>query len=341
MKEKESFMVIIICLAFVFAFFVAPPQVIAKEQSFRVGHILPESMACGAAGTEFANIVAEKTNNQITIKNYFSQQLGPWQEQFDMVSQGTLDMGFLSTSPRYKSLYPLFASWTVTGWEHFYKVWADDGIVFEYTEKALDELGIKLLAAWCIGVEGISGMKGPVVLPEDIKKQNLKVRTTGKVTSLYWEDLGPVVQVNSAEVFTALQLGTVDVQADMSALFCMAMFKDVTKYYTDINTIAAPGVVIINKKVWEGLTADQQKILKKAAVEVSNKCSRTHQEEELTILDDFEKIGTKVTRLTPEQRSKWWAEAKKPGGYFDKLRKEIGDERVDFLLKVSAQAPTN
>jgi len=309
----------------------------AKDYNFRVGHLLPESMLCGAAANDFARIVEEKSNGQIKMTIYFGGQLGPWQEQFDMVSQGSLDMGFLAVSPRYKSLYPLSAPWIVTGWDQYRKLWSiGDGILYQYADKAFDKLNIKFLAPFCIGFEGIGGMKGPIVLPEDIKKMDIKVRTMGGLSALYWEDLGPVVKIDSAEVFTALQLGTVDVQADQSVMLNYYMFKEVTKYYTDLDAFPAFGTLFVNKNIWNKLPADLQKVVMDAAVEVTDSCSLASEKLEEEIYQNFEKEGTVITRLTPEQRGEWWKEARKSGGYFDKLKKELEKEEYDIIMKAAA-----
>jgi len=310
----------------------------AKNYKWKVGHILPDSIPCGAAGNEFARLVEERTNGQVKLNNYFAQQLGPWMEQFDMLAKGTLEMGFLSVSPRYKSLYPLSAPWVVTGWDQFRKLYFKGGPLYKYTEKAMDELGVKLLHPFCIGFEGVGGMKGPIIYPEDIKRLKIKVRTMAGLSTLFWEDLGPVVKIDSAEVFTALQLGTVDVQADQCAMLNYGSFKEVTKHYTDLDAFPAFGTLIINKKLWESLPHNLQKVLEETATELCQNCTLASQQQEEQIYTLFEKEGTVITRLTPEQRAKWWEEARKPGGYFDKLRKEIGDEMVDFLLKVAAEA---
>jgi len=90
--------------------------------------------------------------------------------------------------------------------------------------------------------------------------------------------------------------------------------------------------------LWESLPPNLQTVLKETGTELCQNCTLASQQQEEQIYTLFEKEGTVITRLTPEQRAKWWEEARKPGGYFDKLRKEISDEIVDFLLQVAAEA---
>jgi TRAP-type C4-dicarboxylate transport system substrate-binding protein len=86
------------------------------------------------------------------------------------------------------------------------------------------------------------------------------------------------------------------------------------------------------------MSPEHRKVVMEAAAKVCKECTDASEQMLGQLTDALEKEGTKVTRLTPEQRAKWYEEARKPGGYFDKLRKEIGEETTDFLLKVSAEA---
>jgi TRAP-type transport system periplasmic protein len=277
--------------------------------------------------------VEKRSNGRITMKCFPVQQLGNWMDQFDNIMRGVQEMGFLPTSPRYPDFAGRFVAFAVTDWDGFYKAYASDGFLARYTEKGCNKLGVKVLGHLNVGFDGYSGKKGPVAMPEDIKKLNIKTRVGYPSSVPYWKKLGPVVSIDMAEVYTALQLGTIDCQADQSAETVYTQFRDVTSYFTDLNSLPAFIDIHINKKLWESLPKDLQEIIATTATEMAAKSNRISRENEETYYKKFKKEGVVVTRLTPQQRTAWVKLAKAPGGMWDELRKSIGDETVEMLKK--------
>lgn len=303
------------------------------QQKWRIGTLVPDFVPLGAGMVEFARLVEERTNGQIKMDCYPVQQLGFWMDQFDNISKGSQEMGFLPPSPRYNQFLAIYLDFVVTSWEDFEKFYSRDGFLFKYIEKGCEQLGVKLLGCMNIGFEGYSGMKGPVVYPEDITKLKIKTRVGYPTSVVYYESLGPVVSIDMGEVFTALQLGTIDCQANQAVETVYTQFHDVTKYFTDINSMPAFCAILINQRLFNSLSPETQEIIQKTADEIVAKVNRESKEKEEEYYQKFEEEGVVVTRLTPEQREVWIELAKKPGGMWDKARKTIGNEPIDFLLE--------
>jgi TRAP-type C4-dicarboxylate transport system substrate-binding protein len=314
-------------------FLPSPGRAKEKQYEWKIGTLVPQAIPAGAAMFEFAELVEERTNGRIKMECFPVQQLGDWKDQFDNVMRGVQEMGFLPTSPRYQQFAPRFVSFVITDWEQYKRAYAPGGFMSELVKEGCDELGIKVLGHINVGFDGYSGMKGPVVLPGDVRKLGIKTRVGYPTSVPYWEELGPVVSIDMAEVYTALQLGTIDCQADMSVDVVYTQFRDVTKYFTDLNSMPAFIDIIINKKLWNKLPADLQEVLQETASEMAEKATRLSREKEESFYEKFEEEGVVVTRLTPEQREEWVKLAKEPGGLWDELRDDIGDEAIDWLLK--------
>jgi TRAP-type C4-dicarboxylate transport system substrate-binding protein len=304
----------------------------AKQQKWRIGTLVPDFVPAGAGMVEFAELVEERTDGQITMDCYPVQQLGNWMGQFDNISKGSQEMGFLPPSPRYNQFSAIYMDFVVTNWEDFEKFYGRDGFLFKYVEEGCEQLGIKLLGFMNVGFEGYSGMKGPVVYPKDITKLKIKTRVGYPTSKLYYEELGPVVSVDMNEVFTALQLGTIDCQANQAVETVYTQFHDVTEYFTDINSMPAFISILINQRLFDSLSPETQEIIQTTADEIVAKVNRESKEKEEEYYQKFEEEGVVVTRLTPEQREVWIERAKKPGGMWDKSREILGDEPIDFLL---------
>lgn len=305
----------------------------ARQQRWRIGTLVPDFIPAGAGMVEFARLVEERTDGEIKMDCYPVQQLGFWMDQFDNVSKGSQEMGFLPPSPRYEQFSAIYMDFVVTDWESFEEFYGRDGFLFKYVEKGCEQLGIKLLGFLNVGFEGYSGMKGPVVYPEDITELKIKTRVGYPTSKLYYEELGPVVSIDMGEVFTALQLGTIDCQANQAVETVYTQFHDVTKYFTDINSMPAFISIIINKALFDSLSPETQEIIERTADEIVAKVNKECKENEEDYYQKFEEEGVVVTRLTPEQREVWIERAKKPGGMWDKSRESLGDEPIDFLLE--------
>lgn len=308
-----------------------------KTYKWRIGTLVPEIVPAGAGMYEFARLVEERTDGQIKMDCFPVQQLGFWMDEFDNISRGSQEMGFIPPSPRYSQFSAIYMDFIVTDWTNFYEVFGKDGFLFKYVEKGCDQLDIKLLGLMNCGFEGYSGMKGPVIYPDDITKLKIKTRVGYPTSKIYYEKLGPVVSIDMGEVFTALQLGTIDCQANQAVETVYTQFRDVTKYFTDINSMPAFISVLINKKLWDSLSPELQKIVQETADEITAKVSHESQAIEEEYYKKFEEEGVVVTRLTPEQRQAWLKLAKEPGGLWDSSRELLGNETIDFLLKNMGQ----
>lgn len=330
-----SIVLVLVLVALSFSACVPEEEVELPKYEWKIGTLVPEVTPMGAGMYEFAELVEERTNGQITMECFPVQQLGFWMDEFDNIMRGTQEMGFIPPSPRYEQFQAIFVDFAVTDWDGFGEAFGKGGPLWEYTDKGMDELGVKLLGFMNVGFEGYSGMKGPVVYPEDITKLKIKTRIGYPPSKLYYEQLGPVVSIDMAEVYTALQLGTIDCQANQAVETVYTQFHDVTKYFTDINSMAALCTIEINKELWDSLTPDLQRVLQETADEICTKVNNTCREKEEEYYRLFEEEGVVVTRITPEQRAKWIELARKPGGQWDQLRETLGDEVIDFLLEVT------
>lgn len=333
--QRQKVLDWIVLSVFVSALLFLPNQALAQEKQYKwkIGTLVPQAIPAGAAMFEFAELVEKRSNGRIKMECFPVQQLGDWKDQFDNVMRGVQEMGFLPTSPRYQLFAPRFVGFVITDWEQYERAYAPGGFMSDLVKEGCNELGIKVLGHINVGFDGYSGMKGPVVLPEDVKKLRIKTRVGYPTSVPYWEKLGPVVSIDMAEVYTALQLGTIDCQADMSVDVVYTQFRDVTKYFTDLNSMPAFIDIIINEKLWNNLPSDLQKILQDTASEMAEKATRLSREKEGSFYQKFEEEGVVVTRLTKEQRAEWVKLAREPDGLWDELRKDLGDEAIDWLLE--------
>ncbi|HEX5508000.1 MAG TPA: TRAP transporter substrate-binding protein DctP [Pseudolabrys sp.] len=114
--------------------------------------------------------------------------------------------------------------------------------------------------------ESYVNTKHPIKVPSDLK--GLKMRSEGKLSAQFLKSQGAIpVAVDSAEVYTALQRGTLDgAVSGMSSIVARKWFE-VGKYITAIHYVPLIYPVQVNAKWWHGLTEQQRSIISKAIAE--------------------------------------------------------------------------
>ena len=213
-------------------------------------------------------------------------------------------------------------------WEQGRKVWSEDGWMFNILRPIFHELGIQPLGVFFMGLDGFACTKGPVILPSDIKKYGIKVRTWNPADRLFFQEMGAqTVDISFSELFTSLQTGVVHAQ-DNAPLVTFEHLRDVTKFYTDVNLLFEPVVLMMNKQLWDKQSEDTQKAIQDAATEALAWGNSQAEEVENEYFKKMQDSGIQVIRLTDEQRAEW----KKYGiKSWDKFEDIIGKEAMDKI----------
>jgi TRAP-type transport system periplasmic protein len=278
---------------------------------------------------KWVELVEAKTDGKIKIDAFPAEQLGPYRDMFDNVVRGVQESGLLPLSPEFdKRLQVGYTVFLADNWEQGRKVWGKDGWVFGILEPIFHELNIQPLGVFFLGLNGFASTKGPVVLPSDIQKYGIKVRTWNPADRLFFEEMGAqTVDIAFTELFTSLQTGVVHAQ-DNAPMITYEHLREVTKYYTDVNLLFEPTVLMVNKKLWDKQPAHIQSAIQAAADEALDWGNKQAEDVENQYFKKMQDSGIEVIRLTDEQRAEW----KKYGiKSWDKFEKVIGKEAMDKI----------
>ena len=149
--------------------------------------------------------------------------------------------------------------------DHLHKVL--DGPIGEEILKSCEKQGFVGLAYYDSGARSMFTAKKPVRSFADMK--GLKVRVQ---QSDLWVGLLEAMGANATpmpygEVYTALKTGLVDAAENNYPSYESSRHFEVAKFYSKTEHSMAPEVLLFSKKVWDGLSADEQKALRQAAKE--------------------------------------------------------------------------
>jgi TRAP-type C4-dicarboxylate transport system substrate-binding protein len=146
----------------------------------------------------------------------------------------------------------------------------------------------------------------PIILPSDLK--GLRMRSEGKLSALFLKSQGATpVAVDSSEVYTAMQRGTLDGGVSGLSTIISRRWEEVGKYITAIHYVPLVYPVQANLQWWQGLTQEQRDVISKAC-EISEKMAIANIEKEFK--DDIaiaKKNGCQVHQPTMAELLKWRA----------------------------------
>jgi len=277
------------------------------EKTLRLTLQLPATHHLGLNVQSFADEVAEKTKGELKIEIYPSAQLYKDSEVPQAVASGAVEMGvsslsqFAGTIPAVDLFYVPFLFSTQ---EALNKAVAKGSPVRQPLDDAILGTGARVMWWQAYGGSVILSKEAPIVVPDDLKGKKVRVfsKTLGELVTAAG---GAPTSISGSEQFLAYQRGTVDVGlTGVTAVKSRKLFQ-VMDYLTATETMVdIEFIVLINEKVWQGLTDDQRQIMAEAAARVESEL-RNEMARLETESFDFVKDKIKTVTLTPEQLSQW------------------------------------
>jgi tripartite ATP-independent transporter DctP family solute receptor len=193
----------------------------------------------------------------------------------------------------------------------------------------LDEKGLHGLGYWDLGFRNLTNSKRPIAKADDIA--GLKVRV---IQSPIYIDLFNTLGANATplpfpELYSALDQKAVDGQENPNTVILSSKFAEVQKYLTQTRHIYNPQALIISKKTWDGMSAEEQKIIGEAAAEATLYQRQVSRGAADSALAALKQAGMTVTELPPAEMAKL-REKVKP--VIDKYTASVGEPTVKELM---------
>lgn len=238
------------------------------EQVLRMSHSAAPGNPKAEASTKFAELVAAKTQGRVKIEVGASSQYGDDTESLTNLRLGTLALSANSQGTT-SGVVPQFGviglPFLFKGLEQAYKV--VDGPVSEELAKYADAKGLVLLALWDNGIRHVSNNKRPVTKPEDLA--GIKLRTPPDPMTLdIFNALGASPgALPFSELYVALQQGVFDGQENPLMNVYSSKLYEVQKFISLTGHKYETTPVFASKMVWAGLSDEDKKALKEAAIE--------------------------------------------------------------------------
>jgi tripartite ATP-independent transporter DctP family solute receptor len=204
-----------------------------------------------------------------------------------------------------------------------------DGPAGAYFNKKLEDAGVVNLAYWENGFRNLTNSKRPVAKAEDFDGVKVRVMQNNIFLDTF-KTLGTnAVPMAFGEVFTALETKTIDGQENPFVTIETSKLNEVQKYLRVTRHAYTPFLVLYSKKLWDQLNAQEQAVLREAAMEgqkVQRAANRTLNEQSLTSLKTK---GMVVNEVTPAEQLRMFQKVKP---VYDRNIPTIGGEAVNMVL---------
>ncbi|MCX5805259.1 MAG: DctP family TRAP transporter solute-binding subunit [Proteobacteria bacterium] len=297
----------------------------------KYGHVGPPIHPQHHGALAFAKYVNEKTNGEIEVQVFPLGQLGGERSMTEQVQSGTLHMtavtaGVLANFVPEMGIIEL--PFIYPNRETAYKV-LDDKDIRDRFYKYCDPKGFVFIGYTENEFRDITNSKRVIRKPEDLK--GLKIRV---IESPLFIDTFKALGTNPTplpfpEIYNALQQKVIDAQDNPLYTSILMKFTEVNKFATITNHILTECPVVINKKFWNSLTPEQQKIFREAS-DVQIKVNRDNNaKNRVEAVGKARAQGVDVVILTPAERAAFKDAVK---GVHDKYRGVYGAEWYDFYI---------
>ena len=274
-----------------------------ETKTIRAGIGLNDAHPQYKALLKWKELVEERTDGAITVETYHSSQLGDDRSMTEALQIGSQEVTIPSTAPiaNFVPEYSIFDFPFLFPNEQV----ADKVLDGEVGQKFLDKLedqNLVGLAYWENGFRDVTNSEHPIESAEDLK--GLKLRTMENELHLdAFKALGAnPTPMALGELFTAMQQGTVDGQENPIPTIYLQGFYEVQDYVSATNHIYSPFVFLMSKSFFDGLTEEQQTIVKEAAVEAGALNRELNREATAENLQDLKDEGMNYNEVSPEER---------------------------------------
>lgn len=288
--KKLLILALIVCTAVSFVSFGAGAAS-AKAVNLSLNHVGATDHPYHAGAEKFAELIKEYTDGAITVDVFPASQIASGAKAIEYVQAGTLDIALESTmafSNFVKEVGVLDMPFLFSNKEEAFRI--IDGAVGKELAQIAEKKGFKIIGWWDNGFRSITSTKGPVAAPADLS--GLKIRTPeSKVFLTTFETLGAIpTPMAVSEVFTALQLGTVDAAENSDSNNIKNKFIEVCPYYSVTKHIYTFEPLIMSIDKFNSFTPEQQEAILKAGKEAGD-----HEREVSLALDESNMATVKGT----------------------------------------------
>jgi tripartite ATP-independent transporter DctP family solute receptor len=257
------------------------------------------------AEKEFAKKVEELSDGRIKVDVFSGGQLGDETTTIEQTQVGIVDIGRANAGPLTQfadSLGVFSFPFLFDSREHMWK--ALDSSLRDTLFGDLEKSDLVGLAFYDAGARSFYSTE-PIKKASDVKGKKIRVMQNDILIKAFGKLGTSPTPLSASEVYSALQMGVIDGGENNVSTYVADGHYEVAKNFTLSEHLRIPGVLFMSKKSWDKLSAEDQKVIKEAALESEKTQLKEYDKFSQTAMDKVKEAGNNVYELSEEERNKF------------------------------------
>lgn len=302
------------------------------ERTIRMSNGINEDHPVGKGVAKMRACMADKSGGKLKLQAFWGGALGGDLQATQALRAGTQEMVMTSSSPLVGIMPELGVfdlPFLFTNEKEVDQVL--DGSFGKYIADKLPALGVVNLAYWENGFRNLTNSKRAVSKAEEITGLKVRVMQNNIFLDSFKSMGANATPMAFGEVFAALETHAIDGQENPLVTIDTSKLYDVQKYLTLTRHAYTPFLALYSKKLWDKLSAEEQKILGECAIVGRDEERRVSRELNDKSLANLKAKGMQVSEVSPEELKKM---RDATAAVYDRHKATIGAETIDTLQKM-------
>jgi tripartite ATP-independent transporter DctP family solute receptor len=255
----------------------------------------PDGYPTVEAVKEFGALLKAKTNGRYEVEVFHSAQLGEEKDTIEQTQFGVIDLNRISIGA-FNTQVP---EATVTqlpyifrSADHMHKVL--DGPIGEEILNAFEAVDVVALAFYDGGARSFYNSSKPINSIADMQGMKLRVMQSDIFVDMVAALGANATPMPYGEVYSGIQTGVIDGAENNYPSYDTAGHAEVAQFYSLDEHLMVPEVLVMSKIVWDGLTPEDQKLVREAAKESVAKQRELWAAKEIESKAAVEALGAKI-----------------------------------------------
>ena len=238
----------------------------ACETTLKSSDTHPDGYPTVEAVKAMGKMLEERTGGKLCVEVYHSAQLGEEKDTIEQTQFGAIDLNRVSLGPfnniieetQVPSLPYIFRSV-----DHMHKVM--DGPIGQEILDAFAAHDLIGLAFYDGGSRSFYNSEKPITSMEDLKGMKFRVMQSDMFVDMVSALGANATPLPYGEVYSSIQTGVIDGAENNWPSYDTSGHFEVAKYYTLDQHLIVPEVLVMSKKSWDKLSAEEQEAVRQAA----------------------------------------------------------------------------
>lgn len=269
-----------------------------EAREFTLGHVVGPEFPYHTSALEMKKLMAEASDGKWDLEVHPSGALGGERDALDALLLGTMDFTWVHTAAM-ASFVPSFDLFNMPFVFHSpaHIQEALDELDFSKFYEEADAAGFKLIGIGSPAFRYPMNNIKPITSADDF--ENIKMRTMGVSAHIdTYEALGSSVASTSfAELYGALQTGTVDGNENALSALSAMRFNEVQDYLSLVPIVANVAVLVMSKSTFDSLPPEQQALIEEIGRKTVERNNSDYATLDSSALEKMKSEGLKVNTV--------------------------------------------